>query len=232
MIWALHGNVGLPADWKFLRPDFNLHAPCLWEQVEDFTPWSHHFCESVRARDSAPVLLGYSLGGRLALHALLAAPHLWRAAIVVSAHPGLASAEEKSARRQLDATWAQAFRELPWAEAIALWNRQPILQGSPTGADRATLEPLREAIARSFEVWSLGQQENLLPRLYTLSLPVLWITGAFDHKYQDLAEAAVGQVPQGTHQILPECGHRAPWQNSAEFARRIKDFLSRQNLLA
>ena len=231
MIRALHGNVGIPADWDFMKPEFEFHAHCLWDRVQDFGPWARQFCDSTRVQDSAPVLLGYSLGGRLALHALLEAPDLWRAAILVSAHTGLATPEEKSARREADAAWAQIFRERPWDEAVERWNRQPILAGGGNSEGRAALKPHRDAIANSFECWSLGRQENLLPRLRALRMPILWITGERDGKFDAIARAAVDQLPNAARHILPNCGHRAPWQDPAAFVRSIKDFLSRQNLL-
>ena len=117
MIYALHGFLGKPSDWDFLDLQ-NIHAPNLHQapQAKDFWNWAEDFNREVAAQDDAPILLAYSMGGRLALHALLQGPKLWKAAIIVSAHTGLQSEQERTARLQSDAKLAEDFLHQPWAE--------------------------------------------------------------------------------------------------------------------
>jgi pimeloyl-ACP methyl ester carboxylesterase len=63
------------------------------------------------------ILLGYSLGGRLGLHAAYDKPGLWDEVVLVSAHPGSQSSVEKESRRQSDKEWAEKFLNLPWSAA-------------------------------------------------------------------------------------------------------------------
>ena len=98
MIWCLHGALGSYRDWDFLSEDLSDVQPVdLWQDFPELelSAWAEAFCSHVQGCDQRPVLLGYSMGGRLALHALLARPTLWQSAIVVSAHPGLAAVEER-----------------------------------------------------------------------------------------------------------------------------------------
>jgi 2-succinyl-6-hydroxy-2,4-cyclohexadiene-1-carboxylate synthase len=75
-------------------------------------------------------LVGYSLGGRIAMHyALLAAGRPGR--LIVE---GVIRADERCgvnrvAQRQ---AWAQRFRELPLADVFTDWYQQPVFPASPT----------------------------------------------------------------------------------------------------
>ena len=96
MIWALHGAFGDAKDWdalaESLGPD-RLAAIDLWidEYELPLRDWAFVFNRRVAAVDSAPVLLGYSMGARLGLHALIANPQLWKGAILVAAAPSTCS---------------------------------------------------------------------------------------------------------------------------------------------
>ncbi|MCX6865074.1 MAG: hypothetical protein NTV46_02435, partial [Verrucomicrobia bacterium] len=79
------------------------------------------------SRGNGRALLGYSMGGRLALHALLEENPPWQAAIIVSAHPGLEAEAERETRRTADAAWAHQALTGNWQEFLAAWDAQPML---------------------------------------------------------------------------------------------------------
>lgn len=234
-IWALHGNVGSPRDWECVRehlpPRTAFHAVNLWETLRSgsvgLETWGERFSEKVAAGgEPRPVLLGYSLGGRLALQALAAAPSLWRAAILVSTHPGLGDAGERQVRRESDRQWAEAARELPWPDFLARWNAQGVLVGSPPSPHQAALEPWREQIAIAFDCWSLGRQEHLGGHLAAFHGPALWITGASDPAYGALAAEMPRIFPDARHLEIPHGGHRLPQELPGPLAHAIAQFLS------
>jgi 2-succinyl-6-hydroxy-2,4-cyclohexadiene-1-carboxylate synthase len=232
MIWALHGMVGEPADWDFLRPALpELQTPLLWSEVDRYTPWAFQFAKKVRAADPRPVLIGYSMGGRLALHALLADPTLFRAAIIISAHTGLADRELRQRRWRQDDEWAKKLRSLPWETFLRIWNDQPVFDGVNLPGERLTTFKWRQGIIRSFDCWGLSRQEDLLPKLGHLQLPVLWVTGGKDTRYTDLARDAVAALPNARHAVIPEAGHRVPWEERAAFTDTLNHFLASENLL-
>ncbi|MFN0125427.1 MAG: alpha/beta fold hydrolase [Verrucomicrobiales bacterium] len=232
MIWALHGMVGDPADWDFLRPTLpGLQTPLLWAEVDRYTPWAFQFAKKVRAKDPRPVLLGYSMGGRLALHALLAAPDLFRAAIIVSAHTGLADREIRQRRWRQDDEWAKKLRSLPWETFLRIWNDQAVFAGVDMPGGRLTAFKWRQGIIRSFDCWGLSRQEDLLPKLGHLNLPVLWISGDFDKGYTEVARGAVAALPNARHAVIPSAGHRVPWENPDGFIDAVSGFLFAENLL-
>lgn len=170
------------------------------------------------------VLIAYSMGARLALHALLDGGP-WEAAVLVAPHPGLESEAERVARRESDAEWAARALRGEWREFLAAWNSQPLLAASE--ARPPVDEARRREVARSFVDWSLGAQQPLWERLGEIRCPVLWCVGGRDGKFRALGERAVGLLPRGELWVAPEAGHRVPWDAPQAFAARIGEFLER-----
>lgn len=167
------------------------------------------------------------MGGRLALHALLENPHPWRAAVIVSAHPGLESAPEREARRAADATWATKALAGNWQEFLTAWNAQPVLGGAirdPQASGGLVIR--RREIARSFVDWSLGAQQPLWERLHEITIPVLWVAGENDAKFLDLAKRATALIPNSRFAVASGSGHRVPWEAEEWLAAEVARFLA------
>ena len=228
MIHALHGMIGDPTDWDFLRGSLPLPVTAhpLWQQVDHFVPWARKFCTSVARHPDPPVLLGYSMGGRLALHALVEQPTLWRAAIVVSAHSGLTDREARRARWSQDNEWAMRVRSLPWQTFLQIWNEQGVLAGSPVPGNRMPMWQWRQAIVQAFDCWGLGRQQDLLPKLAPITVPTLWITGERDEKFDAVGSRAVAAMPAARHLRIPGAGHRLPWEKPDAFLTAVREFLA------
>ncbi len=127
-IWALSGFLGLPRDWDFLQcphlvgvdyQNFCLNSLSAWGQ--DFNCWIN------QQHSQANIIMGYSLGGRMALHALIEQPQLWHAAIIISTHTGLKKQRERQKRLNQDQMWAERFEKEPWNSLIRDWNAQKFL---------------------------------------------------------------------------------------------------------
>jgi len=179
----------------------------------------------IRRIDPDPVLIGYSMGGRLSLHALLEDPKMWKRAVIVSAHPGLKEESERVERRLKDAEWSALALKGEWSDFLKKWESQGGLAGAGEMLDRRVLKSRRASVARSFVDWSLGAQEDLSPRLKEIECPVLWVTGELDQKFTALGKAAVLQLPNAEHQIVSKSGHRVPWECPEKFVELCVDFL-------
>ena len=235
MIWALHGAVGMAADWRAFAAGLpseigGLRRLDLWRFL-DCCPMSLEACgnalnEEILRVDPKPVLLGYSMGGRLALHALLAKPSAWKAAIIVSAHTGLSSESERAQRRKKDAEWSSLALKGEWLDFLEQWNAQSVLGDAGELPDRSELKSRRASVARSFVDWSLGTQAELLPELAKITCPVLWVTGERDEGFTQLGRDAVARLPNAEHRIISDCGHRIPWEKPEQFSRVCLDFLA------
>lgn len=237
--WCLHGAVGMAADWRgfakaLAARQTGSRAVDLWRFLEcqalplaDFGVALNADAGGEVARGCGRALLGYSMGGRLALHALLDPGHPWQAAVIIAADPGLEAAAARATRRAADAAWASRALTGNWQEFLDAWNSQPILGPSvprdPQAAGRLVMR--RREIARSFVDWSLGVQAPLWDRLHEITIPVLWVAGDQDPKFLALAGQAVARMPRATLAIAPGAGHRVPWEAEAWLAAQVAAFL-------
>ena len=237
--WCLHGAVGMAADFRGLAKllaagKIGSRAVDLWRFLECQAMPLVEFGQALNAdaggevsRGRGRALLGYSMGGRLALHALLEKNQPWQAAVIVSAHAGLESQAERETRRAADTVWASKALAGNWLEFLAAWNAQPVLGNAGLRDPQASgsLVMRRREIARSFVDWSLGAQEPLWERLHEIRIPVLWVAGENDTKFRALAERAVAEIPRATLAIAPGVGHRVPWAAEDWLAGQVIGFL-------
>lgn len=234
-VWFLHGGVGMALDWRL--PTKIVAAAGYATRAVDL--WRFHDCQSLSLPEAAAalnaevaacggrhVLVGYSLGGRIALHALTSEASPWCGGVVVSAHPGLLYEEERRKRRVSDAEWSMRCLHEPWDEFIAAWAAQDVLQCATIAGwgDRRNLEPRKGAVARSFLQWSLGTQADLRGALALVAEPILWLTGERDQKFTEIAAEVCSPPQQMRHEVFSDCGHRLPWEKSEEFAARVIAF--------
>jgi 2-succinyl-6-hydroxy-2,4-cyclohexadiene-1-carboxylate synthase len=187
--------------------------------------WGAWFAEHAAQRDPDPVLIGYSLGGRLALHALLAPTAAWHAAVIISAHPGLPTDAERARRRDADEHWARRFARDPWNGLLADWNGREVFAGGAAPQDRQESDYDRAALAAALRHWSLGAQDPLTDRLAAIRRRVLWIAGERDARYAALGSAAVLALPRGELRVAPAAGHRVPWEAPQWFQETVVDWI-------
>lgn len=241
---CLHGFLGAPGDWDDFRSALGGRMPALSPRDAIVTPdffgadafpsaaslasWADAYAARwVQVpRPSGTILLGYSLGGRLALHLAVQWPQLWEGIIIVGAHPGLDSDEARAQRRARDETWARHFETEPWDTLTEAWNAQPVFAG------RAALRPPRREqdfdrarLADALRRWSLGAQQPLWPRLAAISCPVLWVAGEDDTAQIPICRRVQEHLPHAQVQVIPGAGHRVPWEQPDVFAARVAEFL-------
>jgi 2-succinyl-6-hydroxy-2,4-cyclohexadiene-1-carboxylate synthase len=242
-IYALHGFLGKTTDWEKLfchLPDsVAIHTIDIFRDfpIAEFWQWADYFHEKIekeKVQDSSPrkrVLVGYSLGGRLVLHALLRKPELWDAAVVISAHPGLKSSEEKEQRRKTDEQWARRFEEESWNTLMHDWNDRDVFKSDRFHFQRSEKDFSRQMLAKALREWSLGNQKYLFPEIRELPMPICWMVGALDKAYASSvsAESIAGCHPQSCVRVIPQAGHRAPWEKSEVFRDYLSIFLNQIN---
>jgi 2-succinyl-6-hydroxy-2,4-cyclohexadiene-1-carboxylate synthase len=189
VIRTLSGFLGLSTDW-------------------DFLPWPH-------SPDEGDVLLGYSMGGRLALQLL--ERQRFTKAVIVSA--GLNAADDQ--RRSRDEEWARRFEAEEWQSLMNAWNAQPVFGGHAVA--RREDDYNRAELARQLREWSPAVLPP--PHLEEIDTPILWIAGERDAKYVEVAQAATARLPHAELWICPAAGHRVPWEQPDAFVSRLRSFL-------
>ncbi len=231
--YFLHGNLQTPAVWDFARETFpgQSIAVDLWSGATDSpAAWAKGFCEQIAhdsVADNRRVLVGYSLGGRLAMQALVQDPALWAAVILVGAHPGSDDPELRGAWLKNDTRWAKRFTEEPWGALIAEWDAQTVFGGVPNPCPPCEEDFDRVLLARTFISFSKGNQECMTPALAKLSAPpLLYLSGEYDRIYSRLGVELASRVPGLRHQVVPGAGHRVPWEQPETFLRACREFLA------
>jgi len=164
--------------------------------------------------DLAPArftLAGYSMGGRIALHAALALGDRVDRLVLISASPGLADARERDARREQDERLAEEIEGLRIEEFAERWARTPVLADAPLEvARRARADRLRNApagLARALRGLGTGTLPPLWDRLGELDLPVALVVGERDEKFRGIAAEMAGLLPRPRLVIAEACGH-------------------------
>lgn len=220
-ILALHGNLGAPSDWSSLGLS-DLRAVDLWEHAGcGFLEMAGRLAGTLSSGMERPVLAGYSLGGRLALHALVEFPERWSGAVILSAHPGLQGAAERDARIAADARWAERARRMAWGDFLDEWNAQPVFAGDRRPEAQRELEVRREEVARAFEQWSLGRQQDLRARLVDCTVPVTWIAGERDAKFVAIATEMAAMMPRCRLVVVRGAGHRLLARECGDVVRGV-----------
>jgi 2-succinyl-6-hydroxy-2,4-cyclohexadiene-1-carboxylate synthase len=161
------------------------------------------------------VLVGYSMGGRLALDLLQR--RRFDAAVIISA--GLNAPDD--ARRARDEEWARRFESEQWSSLMNAWNAQEVFAGHVV--ERREEDFDRAELARHLREYSPAVLPP--PRLESIETPVLWAAGERDEKYVDIARAAVKRLPRAELFICPDAGHRVPWEQPERLVARLRTFL-------
>lgn len=170
-------------------------------------------------------LFGYSLGGRLALGILARYPERFQHALVASAQAGLATDEERRARRDGDARWESLLRERgliafvdAW-QALPLWASQGDLPEDVKRAQRAQrLRHSADGLADSLVHHGLGKMPDLRPRLASIRTRVDLLVGERDQKFVALAKELSTLIPDVRLTIAPGAGHNLLLEQPAHCA--------------
>jgi len=212
-------------------PEAGFVTPNLWEgAILPFREWANRFNDEAR-EDPNPVLAGYSLGGRLAMHAVLAETSPWKAAIFISAHPGLVESRERSFRTTADRQWAELLRDGNVDDFLEGWNAQGPLEGEPvSGEQSSVIAAYPEQIAMAFGLWSIGNEEDLRAALAASPVPQLSVAGAEDRKFSTIMRQAAAGNPSATYVEIEGSGHRVPLRNPVGLADCVRLFLHELNL--
>lgn len=169
------------------------------------------------------ILVGYSMGGRLALHAITHSSNPCHAAVLISTHPGLRTKKARHTRWQQDQNWADLAATLPWPKFLDAWHQREILAATPT-PDRASLAVKQAAIAHSLNAWSLAHQDDFREKSGKHPVHRLWITGEHDTKFTSLAiEATLNHITDELH-ILGDAHHRIPFSHPEKLTQSLHRF--------
>ena len=191
-----HGRSAAPADpARYAMPSAAADLSTLWQRL-----------------DLPPVhLVGYSMGGRLALYLALAYPQMVARLTLESASPGLDSEAERAARRAADEALAERIERGGIPAFVAVWENLPLFATQSADA-KASLRAVRlaqrpQGLANSLRGMGTGAQSSLWPRLPELTMPVHLISGALDAKFSAINLRMQTLIPSAHLTLIADAGH-------------------------
>ncbi len=175
------------------------------------------------------VLVGYSLGGRLALRAALRSPASFAGVVTVGATAGIEEAPLRVARAEADEKLASWIEAASMEDVVSLWERQPLFADQSDALVEAQrpgrLSHEQRSLALLLRTAGQGALEPVWHELSQLDLPVLAIAGARDDGYVRAAKRIASTAPNGRAAIVEEAGHAPHLQRPEPVAALIAGFL-------
>lgn len=191
-------------------------ARSLWQCADDIAESS-----------TGGVLVGYSMGARMALHAVLARPYLFGGLILVSGTAGIENEGERSTRRDADNALADRIETIGVSDFIDEWLSNPMFAGlSPAMAMKPDrLRNDASGLADSLRHAGTGTQESLWDRLGELAIPVLIVTGTLDAKFSEIGRRMASMMNHSTLVSVEGAGHTVHLERTAEFVSLVRAWL-------
>jgi 2-succinyl-6-hydroxy-2,4-cyclohexadiene-1-carboxylate synthase len=178
-------------------------------------------------------LLGYSMGGRLALYFAHHYPQYVSKLILESASPGLKTAPERRERQQRDEALADFIEREGIAAFVNRWQQLPLWESQEQlpAAVRQTLRQQRlknnpAGLAHSLRGMGTGAQPNLWPHLGRIATPTLLLCGELDLKFVAINREMAAAMPQTRLEIVPGAGHTVHLERPSAFQQACRQFLS------
>lgn len=252
VILYLHGFLGCGEDWDevtgrlgdmyaHLKVDLPGHgrsnAGCLDDDSYRLDGCAEHIIDLLTHLNIETChVVAYSMGGRLALYLAACYPDRFDRFVIESASPGLKTQRERNERKRHDRQLAESLAMSSGnAEAfevfLADWYDQPLFQtlDKNTAGFNEMMQRRRnsdpDGLAKSLRFMGTGAQPPLWDKLETLALPVLFIAGARDARFGDLAAQMAHLCPHGEVAIIAGAGHNAHFERPAEYCDQIRRFL-------
>jgi 2-succinyl-6-hydroxy-2,4-cyclohexadiene-1-carboxylate synthase len=202
-------------------------------KIVDFSTWTFdgRLGEIERSASTGDVLVGYSMGGRLALHAALRAPERYGGLALVGVSPGIEDPAEGAARVQADEELAAWIESHSIEEVVARWEHNLVFE-SQAPALVAAQRPGRLAhspddLAMLLRSAGQGAMVPVWERLGELRMPVLALAGENDSKYWEAAQrmraSAEARIEAGS---IPGAGHAAHLEHPGLVAARLIEWLA------
>ena len=224
----------MPEGWKWIVPDLRGHgetvtrtdAPCsmdactedlvaLWEEMD--VGRTH--------------LVGYSMGGRLALHVAARRPERLLSLLTVGAHAGLEE-DSREGRRRGDEALAERIEKDGMESFVTDWGALPLFAGlerrGPAYLVEIRAERLKNHVAGlacSLRGMGAGAMEPVWEHLGRLKVPCTFVAGQLDHGYVASARRLAATVLNSRLAIVPRAGHAVHQERPDAFARVLANHL-------
>lgn len=177
-------------------------------------------------------LLGYSMGGRLALYFALNYPSSVRSLILESASPGLDGVVAQKERINRDNQLAEAIERDGIERFVDRWQRLPLFASQEQLPESARAELRRQrlknranGLAGSLRGMGTGRQPALWGQLPALKVPLMLLAGELDPKFVGIGRQMAALIDGSRLRVIPDVGHTIHLENPGLFQELILGFL-------
>ena len=225
----------MPGGWKWIVPDLRGHGETL---TRDGAPCSMDACtdDLVGLWEEMDLgrshLVGYSMGGRLALHVAARRPERVLSLLTIGAHAGL-DEDARAGRRQGDDALADRIEMEGVPAFVDYWSRLPLFAGLERRGEAYLAQVRAErlqnhaaGLACSLRGMGAGVMEPLWDDLCHVPFPCTFVAGQLDHGYVASARRLAAMVPNGKAEIVLRAGHAVHQERPDAFARVLANHLA------
>jgi 2-succinyl-6-hydroxy-2,4-cyclohexadiene-1-carboxylate synthase len=237
----LHGFMGSAMDWSSLAedissvrhciaPDLPGHGRSLFAQsrLHGIEATVDMIAEMIRLRGYSSVeLLGYSLGGRVALSFALRYPRLVRTLILESSSPGIERDQERFSRQQADSRWQELLQHGDMKKFISDWYAQPLFSSLLAHPNYPELKESRMrnkpiGLQMSLKEAGTGAMKSLWQHLPQIHMPVHLMVGEKDWKYRIIANKMMERLPAGSLHMVQGSGHNIHFEAPLKWLEHVR----------
>lgn len=238
----LHGLLGSKQDWQlvieklqqklphfssqsYLCLDLPLHGEQSNYSIDNFEQSAQYLSQQISKQigNKPYILIGYSLGGRLALNYAVQSQYQRGnlvGLILEGANLGLENEEQKQERWQNDLSWAKRFKQEKLSEVLNDWYQQPVFAHLSV-SERKQLIAQRmqqsgQNIAQMLIATSLAKQPDFRQKVRSFSMPIYYFCGEKDEKFKTMAQANNLNLC-----LIEQAGHNAHLENPGGFTMQL-----------
>jgi 2-succinyl-6-hydroxy-2,4-cyclohexadiene-1-carboxylate synthase len=249
LVWFLHGFLGAASDWTPVVTRLGNEYACravdlpghgLTRTVEAdrfFTmpTVAGALAEVIEGTGTPATLVGYSMGGRLALYMAVHYPQLLRSVVIESGSPGLQDETERCRRQEHDNALADRLQREPLEDFLHWWYRQPLfatLSADPLRLQKIVQRRRRQdaqQLARSLRMMGSGIQPPLWDDLPGIACPTHLIVGENDRKFRQIARRMTERNNRFTSNVIEGAGHNTHEECPELFTAALKRLLQKES---
>ncbi len=244
----LHGFTGNLFDWKFVKEKLNNTFTPIFidlighgnssspDDVKFYTSKSQvKFLKMILEKLNLEevILVGYSMGGRLALDFSYSYPQSVNALILESTSFGLESEMEQQKRINHDINLSKRIENSTIEEFINYWQNIPLFNSQRKLSKEILANVKKEKIEKNNFVglknsllgFSTGKMRNYFKLISNFNFPILLITGELDDKFTNIAKRVNPLLNNSKMKIVKNAGHNIHLEKPEEFLKLLNTFL-------
>jgi 2-succinyl-6-hydroxy-2,4-cyclohexadiene-1-carboxylate synthase len=220
----------MPDGWQWVVPDLRGHGDT---RVRPGGPHTMDACTAdlemlwdhlgiVRTH-----LVGYSMGGRLALHVAASRPERILSLLTIGAHAGL-DEDAREGRRRGDEAMAQRIENDGLEAFVNYWTSLPLFAGlerrGPSFVAQVRAERMNNRVAglaESLRGMGAGAMRPVWDELARVTCPCTFVAGQLDHGYAASARRLAESVSNGRVVVVQRAGHTVHQERPDAFARLL-----------